>query len=70
MVIFMFFGHAITYQSSEYMTKRLGGYKKFLRNFSLDIQAQNFRKRLGIGVPISESRKPVFPKFSIPTQPT
>jgi len=33
------------------MTKRLGGYKKFPRNSSLDIQAQNFRKRLGLGVP-------------------
>ena len=33
------------------MTKRLGGYKKFHRNSSLDIQAQNFRKKLGLGVP-------------------
>ena len=33
------------------MTKRLGGYKKFPRNSSLDIQTQNFRKRLGLGVP-------------------
>ena len=33
------------------MTKRLGGYKKFHRNSSLDIQAQNLKKRLGLGVP-------------------
>ena len=34
------------------MTKRRGGYEKFHRNSSLDIQAQqNFKKRLGLGVP-------------------